>query len=231
MNIAVFKPYKTSIDAWSIIDSKSKQDKNGRTEWCVEIGTQQIVDNETQRILDSSPLEEYIYKDILQNAFSNPHEYNISVNLGYNPPIVITYDNRLVIHNDQIQEMVTTVIDAIKDYKIEDIAPLLISSLLNLQNEDKLSKDYKDFLDKINDKCNDFLPPLFVGQIAREYFFEQERNLQGKTDEIHYMTHKELLEQTGEAIKKNDKEILRMIKDEMFYSMLMGDIIQNPVKN
>ena len=65
MNIAVFKPYKTSIDAWSIIDSKSKQDKNERTEWCVEIGTQQIVDNETQRILDSSPLEEYIYKDWL----------------------------------------------------------------------------------------------------------------------------------------------------------------------
>ena len=230
MNTVVYKPFKRSLEAWEISADKTKENENGRRSFLVKIGVQKVVDSDTGEEISTDPVAEYVYEDILRKMFTDPEEYSVRVNLGCEPQLIVTYENRLVVHNDEISEMIEKVRNVITGLKIEDISEMLVNSYLNFCTLAPLSKEYRKLISDINDKAEGYFAPDFVGLILREYFFEQKRSITEGSyeEEIHYMDPIELRMEMGKEMANKDLARLEKLKNELFYSFLLGDIIPNP---
>lgn len=230
MNTVIYKPFKRSSQAWALDTEKTKENENKRRSFLVKIGVQKVVDSDTGEEISTAPVTEYIYEDILRMLFTDPEEYQVRVNLGCEPQLVVTYENRLVVHNDEMSETIERVRNVISTYKKEDIAEVLINSYLNFMTLAPLSKGYRKLISDINDKAEGYFAPDFVGLVLREYFFEQMRHLsQGSYEEdIHFMNSTEFREEMGKAMAEKDNGKVQKLKDELFYSFLLGDTIPNP---
>ena len=228
MNTVVYKAFKRSIDNWEIDTSAERVIENGRKLFLVKIGVQQIKDSETGQIIDTAPITEYIYEDILRAVFGGNEEYTIRTCLGYTPQLIVTYENRLVMHNDEVDNEVQKVLKATEKLNGKDISESLVNSLLNYNTQAQISKEYRKLIKEINKECDEYYSPDFVGIILREHFFEQERNLTDYKEELHFMNAVELKEELGKSLRENDEEKISAIKEELMYAFLLGDIVHNP---
>ena len=228
MVTAVYKPFKRTISEWQYDPEYTKEMQHGRKLMLFSIGIQQMVETETGRIINSTPVTEYIYEDVVRNIFANPEEYSARVNLGCEPQVVVTYENRLVIHNETVGNEVEKILEIAKRFKLKDIADILVNSELNYNTLTPLSKRYRSLMESINDECGEYYPPDFIGLVLREYFFEQKRELAGYSEDIHYMNGIELKEEIGKALQDGNDENIEMLKDELMYAFLLGDLITNP---
>ena len=227
MNTLVYKPFKKKIINWEIVPEATVKADNGRKMLLVNIGDQQIVNTDTGEIIDTSPVSEYIYEDILHAIFSR-EEYTSRLCLGCTPQLIVTYENRLVMHNEEVSLEVEKVIEVIKKADRHNISEVLVNSQLNYETKVPISKEYRDVIKRINEECDEFYSPDFIGLVMREFFFEQEREYTDYSDELHYMSKVELKEELGRVLNEGNGEKLNQIKDELMYSFLMGDIIANP---
>ncbi len=223
MNHVVLKPYKRGANSWDSIDGKERVDANGRSEWCIEIGVQKIVSDNGEEI-SATPLEEYVYKDVLLNLFTSPKSYTVRINLGCEPQLTIAYANRLVLHNSAVGEMVDAINKALDKYDDKVLMELGIDSLLALKSKAPLSKEFKAFTKQINDETDWYFPHDFIGFVVREKIFEQRRNLSGKAEDIHLSGYTELMELLRHSLKDGDRASLSMIQQELMYAYLLGDI-------
>lgn len=228
MNTVIYKPFKKKIDKWEIDTSSVRENEHGRKLINVKIGVQQIVDCDTGNVVDATSVTEYIYEDILRNLFMNGEEYAARICLGYFPQVVVTYENRLVIHNEEISEEVEKIQEVIKDYNNREISEILVNSLLNYNTQAQISKEYKMLIKDIDEKCDNYYAPDFVGLVLREYFLESKRNLSDYKEDLHFMSPVEFKQEIGTSLKEGDKEKLEDIKEELLYAFLLGDIITNP---
>ncbi len=228
MNTVVYKPFKKKIDNWEIDTSNIKENELGRNLVNVKIGVQQIIDNDSGRVTDTIPVTEYMYEDVLRNLFCNSEEYAARICLGYFPQVVVTYENRLVIHNEDVSEEVEKIQEVIKSYEKKSIAEILVNSLLNYNTQVHISKEYRNLIKEINERCNNFYAPDFIGIVLREYFFETDRKLSEYKEELHFMSSVELKQEIGKNLKEDNIEKLEVIKEELLYAFLLGDIITNP---
>ena len=227
MNTVIYKPFKRNASSWALDTESTITNSSGRRSFLVKIGVQQIADSDTGEVLDTTPITEYVYEDILRKIFTDCEEYSVRTNLGYEPQLVITYENRLVLHNDEISGMVEKIRDVIKEYDEKDISEVLINSLLNYNTQAQRTPEYKKLIDEVNEKADGYFSPDFIGFILREYFFEQKRGISGYSEDVHYMDHIELKEEIGKVLKDGDKEKLNVLKEELLYSFLLGDIVTN----
>ena len=228
MNTVIYKPFKKKIDKWESDTSDIKENELGRKLINVKIGVQQIVDNDTGRVIEAIPVTEYMYEDICRNLFCNSEEYAARICLGYFPQVVVTYENRLVIHNEDVSEEVEKIQKVIKGYEKKSIAEVLVNSLLNYKTQVHISKEYRNLIKDIDEKCGNFYAPDFIGLVLREYFFETERGLSEYKEELHIMSPVELTQEIGKSLKEDNLEKLEIIKEELLYAFLLGDIITNP---
>lgn len=228
MNTVVYKPFKRNIDNWEIDPEATYKNDNGRKLILVKIGVQQIVDSDTGRVVDTTPVTEYVYEDILRSIFTKADEYSTRICLGCTPQLVVTYENRLVIHNEDISKEMDKIMNVAKGYDPKSISESLVNSLLNYNTLMPLSKEYRSIIKDIDSKCDEYYSPDFVGLVLRELFFEQKREITGYKEDIHYMSSVELRQEMGKQLKNDDKDKLNAIKDELFYAFLLGDIIPNP---
>ena len=223
MNHVLLKPYKRSASTWYPVEGKERTDENGRVEWCIEIGIQKVM-SEEGRELATSPLEEYVYKDVLQNMFTSPKNYTVRINLGCEPQLTIAYENRLVLHNSAVGQMVEEINSALNKYDEKALIGLGIDSLLALKSKRPLSKEFKKLTKEINEDADWYYPHDFIGFIIREKVFEQMRGLDGKAEELHLMDYAEIMENLKSSLKDGDRASLSMIKDELMYAYLLGDL-------
>lgn len=228
MNTVIYKPFKRKASKWEMDTENILRDGMGRRAISVKIGMQNITDSVTGQVVSATPIYEYIYEDILRNIFSDSEEYAVRVNLGCEPQITITYENRLVMHNDMIAKEVEKINKAVEDTELRDIVEILVNSQLNFNTKAPVSKEYRELIGKLNDKCDAYYPPDFVGLVLRERFFEQDREITGYKEDIHYMSGTELKEELGRAIKENNDEKIKDIKEELMYQFLLGDMLSNP---
>lgn len=228
MNTVVYKPFKKKIDKWELDTSNIMENEFGRKLINVKIGIQQIVDSESGGVVDTTPVTEYMYEDVLRNLFVNGEEYTARICLGYFPQVIVTYENRLVLHNEDVSEEIDKIQEVIKSYDKKEISEILINSLLNYNTQAQMSMEYRSLIKDIDDKCDNFYAPDFVGLVLREHFFEAERNLSDYREELHFMSPIELKQEIGVSLKRDDKAKLEDIKEELLYAFLLGDIITNP---
>lgn len=227
MNKIVYKPFKRKSSSWEIKPDKIIKNEQGRKSVPVKIGVQQVV-MDNGEIISTTPVYEYIYDDILRKILGDSEEYAVRVNLGCDMQLVITYENRLVVHNDRMQEEIEKVHELAKAYGYEEISAELVNSQLNFMTLAPLSKEYKKLIEEINEKSEKFYPPDFIGLVLREYFYEQARNLSDEREDMHFLSAKELKEELGEAIKGRDAKKIEDIKEEIMYAFLIGDLVSNP---
>ncbi len=228
MNTVQYKPFKRRLDSWQLDTANIKENDNGRRLFPIKLGVQNIVNSDTGEIQSTIPCVEYIYEDILRNIFANTQEYHTRVALGCKPQLIVTYENRLVVHNDEVYVEIEKIQSVLKDYKLEDIADEVVNSLLNYNTQEFMSDKYRKLIEKINELCDEYYPPDFVGLVIREYFLEQTRNMTEYDEDLHLMSQKELKKEIAKNISEKNNGKLAAIKTELLYSYLMGDMIINP---
>ena len=128
---------------WEIDPSATETTESGRRLLLVTIGVQQIVDTDTGDVIDTAPVAEYIYEDILAAIF-NREEYTSRICLGCTPPLIVTYENRLVMHNNQISEEVEKILGVLKTAQRDNVYEVLVNSQLNYDTRAQISKEYRE---------------------------------------------------------------------------------------
>lgn len=222
----VFKPYKRKLNTWINMDER-EDEETGRVIFHVAIGEKQIQKEENKT--ETEELAEDIYMDILQNFFLNRSGYNLSITLPCEPKIVLSYDGRLVYHNDKIQKYEEQVISLLRKMKINPAVQAMVNYVANENSGEK----YSDTLRRIQKNVNQYLdtnfPPEFIALVLKNYICEDKRDMPEKAMEYSCMDYQELLEKAGNIIihrdKQEENEEEAYVLDELLYRFLQGSLV------
>lgn len=230
MQTTVYKPYKKKPETWKEDESKRRTSEDGRTECCVEIGVQQIVEEDTGEIVRTEHVSEYIYKDIKDKILAAPSDFDVRINMGFKPQLAVLYCNRFVVYNDQVQREARRIKQFMEDLKTERYIGAAINSVLNIQGRARQSEELKDFIGQVNENLNAIYPAEFVGAILREHVFETARKFSEEEEELHFASYEYLVKEAGQEYAKSlrngsDTKRLSMIKEELLFGFLIGDYL------
>lgn len=226
MHSFVYKPFKKSVSDWKL--NKVYQSEN-REIASVGIGKCIVMDDNTGEMIEEKIIYEDIYKDVMQGFFTDTKFYKTYIVLGCEPAIVISYDGRLILHNDKMKGYSQSIQKA-----LEKIDPELIgSALIGFVRNEAIGEKYNDKIRELTKSINQIekakFPLEMVGLMLKEYYCEEKRKFGPIDDVIHYMTYPELLEQAAEVLAgrisgNGNKENEKALMDELFYRFLEGSL-------
>lgn len=222
----VFKPYKRKLNTWINMDER-EDPGTGRVIFHVAIG-EKVIEKEDQK-KDKEELAEDIYMDILQNFFLNRSGYNLSITLPCEPKIVLSYDGRLVYHNDKIQKYEEQVITLLRKLKIDPAVQAMVNYVANENNGEKYSSQLRKIQKNVNQYLDTNYPPEFIALVLKNYICEDKRDISDKAMDFSCMDYEELLEKAGEIIihreKQEENEDEAYVLDELLYRFLQGSLV------
>lgn len=222
----VLKPYKRSLQDWKNNPDDSREE-DGKVIFRVDIGKKLVMDEEKKTVVSENALAEDIYLNILQDIFSQNSSYRVVATLGYEPQLVISYDGRLVAHNDKIDGYVAMVMEALKKSKYEADIKVLINYVLNETVGAKYSSTLKRLQTGINTMCKTNFPPEFIGLVVKNYICDYKRSAD-ESNEYPYMDYESLMEEAGKvmvSINKGALTIENKLVEELLYRFVQGTLI------
>lgn len=227
MESVIYKPYKRSLSEWNNITDRVREDYGGRKIWQVEIGKKIFMDSKTEAILSEESITEDIYLDIIQGIFTNKDTYAAKTTLGYTPQLVISYEGKLVVHNDVMSNYITDILNALKQIDRTLEVKALINTIMCEKMNTKLSADMRKVQKQVNEICNSNYSPLLVGMVLKEFICENERTFTEKQDELHYLSYEDLLDRAGRVLNnkllgKGKDSFEEDVFTEIFYRFLAG---------
>ena len=173
----ICKPYKKNMKTWNHIKGKDRTDY-GRLIVNIEIGEKRII-NDSDDVVKTIPLCEDIYIDILKGIMYEKNLYQTYLTLGCTPNMVISYNGRIIVHNDKINDYIQIVTDILEEYDLGKLCDCLKSFILNENAKNKYENDLKKLTDSINKKCKKYIfSSAFIGLVLKEYIIEDMRNIQ-----------------------------------------------------
>lgn len=232
----ILKPYKRNVAIWkNVPDSERKDDE--RSILRVEIGQMVTVDDQTKEVIREKPIQEDVYLDILQGLFSG-QSYTAVATLGYEPQMIITYEGRLVIHNDYIPNYVRQVKKIFGKVKYSAGVKAMLNYVANVNSGEKYTAYLKKLQEWINEKCKANYPPEFVALALKEYICDDCRDVTEEEMEYGYLTYEELLKEAGNVLinreaEKQEKETdkgaalkEKYILNELLYRFVQGNLVE-----
>lgn len=224
----VYKPIKKGLETWSNMPDKTRHDDMGRVIVNIEIGVKQIISS--GKICSVESMCEDMYIDILKGLVVDKLSYMTYVNLASEPKITISYDGRLVIHNDKISGYVEDIMTVLNDIEDSIKYDALVDFVLNENVGNKYGEAFRRLVNVMQKKCKKEYASALIGLVLKEYICEDCRSIEGdEAEEIHYMSYEDLLMKTGQIMKNRnaggDKESEKIIKEELLYRFLQGDLI------
>lgn len=217
-----YKPYKKNPNLWSVDGERSTPDK--RVEVGLEIGTVIDKDDRTSEITSQDGVIEYVYKDVYEGMMKDFREYDVRITLGRSIQMVVTYANRIVPYNKKCESIIKNIQNYLSGFKKSDLVKYATDVIMAELNMKEYSGELKEVTENFNAEYSVTVPVEMMGAMIKEVVAyrkpqsEQEENLM-------YMDYSELLEDIARCMEEKDKEGLKNVKSEIFYRVLVGDLV------
>lgn len=230
MEKVILKPYKRKMSSWQYDAEQSRlEEDSNRYILSVQIGEKLTIDEETSEKLDQEQLAEDIYLDTLQGIFLNQKGYEVTVTLGYEPQVVITYEGRLVMHNDKIPQYEKEVMDLLKKTKSNILVQMLVDFTAHENSGSKYTELARHVQESINKVKGTNYPLEFIAYAIKDYICDIKRKMTEEKMEYAYMTYEELLQVTGDVLaakfkgEKDERE--EYVQEELLYRFIQGSLV------
>lgn len=232
MENITYKPYKRNLNQWNHIKGKEREDM-GRVIITIEVGEKRTLDKKTKETTTESVTEE-IYLDILKSVMIDKLSYKTMLYPSNNPALVISYDGRLVIHNDKVNMYVQELMKILPLYNKKVLILALKDFVLNENIGEKYSQALKKLTENINKKLERNYPPALIGMVLKEYICDELREppFNKEDEDLQYADYKELMEKAAQVLsyrmQNQSDEISEQIeydlKEELFYRFIQGNL-------
>lgn len=204
------KIYK--IKNWKM-GSELEQGKNGRSIAKLILG--EIY--EGKDIIDY--IIEDIYKDLLDDIYNNPRNYEVVIKLNMVPQLTVIYDGLLISHNDNINDYIDTIKETLTNIQNEYVLDAYLEMRLNMNGKNKL-KESTDMLAAMIRKTSGFnysIPFIrtAICQIIEDKFFNTRNN--ELKEWIRSLSYQDLVEYTNELIRY---KMTNSIKNEFLFEYI-----------
>lgn len=219
----IIKPYKIGIKSWKILPTEPLYNDNGREILRIAVG--EIIDGD-----NSDYMYEDIYKDVLTCLFVDKQGYKVHNSYGLNPSILITCEDDIIPHNPTVSSLVNLTRDKLSLIDKDT----LISCFIEMQETRKKSakKGMKEkTLYKILNASNSNLSYDLIYFVLYEYIFETIQDTDDRPLKNKMLSVTDLKSESYKAFFKQDNRTLDMIKNELLYRFMYGQIKETKGEN
>lgn len=142
-------------------------EERGRTVLTIGIGTRKDPNNS-----DTTYITEPIYEDIVQEIINVDSKYKIDVDVYAVPQVVVTLDNKLVIHSEPVKLLKMNTLFVIKDTAMELKIKALRDIRLNQDAKTKLGDSIRAIRSIIKDATDYNYNLKFIECLLKEEYIE-----------------------------------------------------------